>query len=104
MFEVRPYSNDNAAEWNAFIAGSKQGTFLLDRGYMDYHRDRFDDFSLMVYFKSKLFALLPANRVGTTLFHTRGSPTEDSSPVLRLPPPRYATLSRPSTVISGKAE
>lgn len=72
MFEVIPYSDDKAEEWNAFIACSKQGTFLLDRGYMDYHRDRFDDFSLMVYYKSRLFALLPANRVGATLFSHQG--------------------------------
>jgi hypothetical protein len=28
---------------------------------MDYHRDRFEDYSLMVYKKEKLVALLPAN-------------------------------------------
>lgn len=72
MFEVRSYTDDNAEEWNAFVAASKQGTFLLDRNYMDYHRDRFTDFSLMVYYKDKLFALLPANKTGTTVCSHQG--------------------------------
>lgn len=29
---------------------------------MDYHQDRFEDFSLMIYKEEKLFALLPANK------------------------------------------
>lgn len=39
---------------------------------MDYHQDRFDDFSLMVYNNKKLVALLPANRVGDTLYSHQG--------------------------------
>lgn len=72
MFEVRPYTSDKAAEWNAFVHDSRQGTFLLDRNYMDYHSDRFADCSLMVYYKDRLFALLPANRVGKTLYSHQG--------------------------------
>ena len=37
MFEIRRYSADKADEWNAFVATSKNGTFLFDRRYMDYH-------------------------------------------------------------------
>lgn len=44
---------------------SKNATFLLLRGYMDYHSDRFKDCSLMVYEqkhdKQSLIALLPAS-------------------------------------------
>ena len=47
--------------WNRFVRSSKNGTFLLDRGYMDYHSDRFTDCSLMFYKKGALIALLPAN-------------------------------------------
>lgn len=49
--------------WNRFVRSSKNGTFLLDRGYMDYHSDRFTDCSLMFYKKGSLLALLPANWV-----------------------------------------
>ena len=61
------YDGSHEGEWNAFVAQSKNGTFLFDRRYMDYHRDRFVDSSLMVYRDGKLFALLPANRVGNRL-------------------------------------
>ena len=47
--------------WNRFVKSSKNGTFLLDRGYMDYHSDRFTDCSLLFYKKGVLIALLPAN-------------------------------------------
>ena len=61
MFDIVRYTPDKAVEWNQFIAQSKNGTFLFDRAYMDYHSDRFQDYSLMVYRKEKLYALLPAN-------------------------------------------
>lgn len=66
------YDAEREAEWNDFVAHSKQGTFLLDRRYMDYHSDRFCDHSLMVYRKDKLYALLPANVDGTTLHSHQG--------------------------------
>lgn len=61
MFEIRRYTPDDAAEWNAFVRESKNGTFLFDRNYMDYHADRFADSSLMIYRGGRLCALLPAN-------------------------------------------
>lgn len=72
MFEIRRYTAERADEWNAFVAASKNGTFLFDRRYMDYHGDRFEDCSLMVYFKSRLYALLPANRLDDTLYSHQG--------------------------------
>ncbi|MCB0446940.1 MAG: GNAT family N-acetyltransferase [Gelidibacter sp.] len=39
---------------------------------MDYHHDRFEDFSLMVYKDESLFALLPANRKLMTLYSHQG--------------------------------
>jgi len=39
---------------------------------MDYHNDRFDDFSLMIYKNESLMALLPANKVGNNIFSHQG--------------------------------
>ena len=64
MFEIRRYTEADKAAWDAFVAQSKNGTFLFFRDYMDYHRDRFDDHSLMFYLDGRLYALLPANRKG----------------------------------------
>ena len=43
------------------MAASKNGTFLFERQFMDYHADRFTDCSLMFYRDNALYALLPAN-------------------------------------------
>ena len=67
MFEIRRYTADRADEWNQFVRASKNGTFLFDRRFMDYHSDRFRDHSLMVYRDGRLYALLPANQKDDTL-------------------------------------
>ena len=67
MFEVRRYTPDKANEWNRFVAASKNGTFLFERQFMDYHADRFTDCSLMFYRDNALYALLPANVKGDVL-------------------------------------
>ena len=72
VFEIRRYTPEMAAEWNVFVAQSKNGTFLFDRRYMDYHSDRFADCSLMVYRRRQLWAVLPANRVGETICSHQG--------------------------------
>lgn len=61
MIEIRRYTTKDAATWNNFVRNSRQGTFLFDRNYMDYHQDRFHDHSLMFFHNGKLYALLPAN-------------------------------------------
>ena len=54
-------------EWNEFVAKSKNGTFLFDRRFMDYHADRFQDYSLMFYDNDRLQAVMPAHVNGDTL-------------------------------------
>ena len=72
MLDIKRYSAEKAAEWNSFVAKAKQGTFLFDRRYMNYHSDRFSDHSLMVCHKGRLMALLPANVSGDTLYTHQG--------------------------------
>lgn len=61
MFQVCKYTNSKKADWDNFIATAKNATFLFQRDFMDYHNDRFEDFSLLIYKGEKLYALLPAN-------------------------------------------
>lgn len=61
MFEIRKYDIADRQDWDSFIGKSKNGTFLFKRGYMEYHNDRFEDYSLLVYDNKKLRAVLPAN-------------------------------------------
>lgn len=72
MFEIRRYTGKDSNAWNAFVRQSKQGTFLFDRHYMDYHHDRFTDCSFMFYLKGNPYALLPANVDGDTLWSHQG--------------------------------
>lgn len=65
--EVRAYDPTMKADWDEFVAGSKNGSFMFRRGFMDYHADRFVDSSLLFYEDSKLVAVLPANRTGNEL-------------------------------------
>lgn len=67
MINAIKYSKDKKSEWDEFVDNSKNGTFMLKRNYMDYHSDRFKDFSLMFYDGNKLIALLPASLHGNEL-------------------------------------
>lgn len=64
MIEVHPYSADDASAWNALVAASRNGTFLHDRRFMDYHADRFTDASLLLYKGERLLGVFPASRHG----------------------------------------
>lgn len=72
MFEIRRYTLELADEWNQFVAKSKNGTFLFDRRYMDYHADRFNDYSLLFYIGDRLLAVLPAHASDGTLYSHNG--------------------------------
>ena len=62
MITLIPYSPQWADEWNALVAESRNGTFLLDRRFMDYHSDRFCDASLLFADnRQHIIAVLPAN-------------------------------------------
>ncbi len=46
--QVVRYSPDFRVRWNQFVDRSKNGTFLFNRDYMEYHADRFEDHSVLV--------------------------------------------------------
>ena len=71
-YSVKQYQASDFDLWNAFVSSAKNATFLFHRDFMEYHSDRFQDFSLMVFDGKKLVALLPANRNDDTLFSHQG--------------------------------
>lgn len=72
-FTIERYTPVLSEDWNKFVAISKNGTFLLDRRYMDYHSDRFDDMSLIIRnSKGRIVALLPGNYSGSTYYSHQG--------------------------------
>lgn len=72
MIEIHRYTAAYHRNWNDFVSESSNGTFLFLREYMEYHADRFTDYSLLVYDGNKLLALLPANRSGDVLYSHAG--------------------------------
>ncbi len=68
---VERYTPDCKTKWDAFVRTAKNGTFLFERDYMEYHADRFVDYSLMVFHGKELMALLPGNlnADGTVVSH-----------------------------------
>ena len=59
--------------WDEFVKNSKNGHFFFQRDYMEYHSDRFEDFSLLVFDETdKLIALLPANIKESILYSHQG--------------------------------
>ncbi|SFZ92702.1 hypothetical protein SAMN05428642_102901 [Flaviramulus basaltis] len=71
-YNVIKYSSSNYDEWNKFVAESKNATFLFNRDFIDYHNNRFKDFSLLVYNKDKLVSILPANIIDNNIYSHQG--------------------------------
>ena len=71
-YSVKQYQDCDYDNWNAFIGQAKNATFLFHRDFMDYHKDRFEDHSLIVFYKEKWIAILPANKVGNEIFSHQG--------------------------------
>ena len=60
-YNIKKYHKNDYKIWNEFIAHAKNATFLFHRDFVEYHQDRFEDFSLLVFEDEKLKAVLPAN-------------------------------------------
>jgi len=72
-YSIRKYQSNDFSLWNEFVAQAKNATFLFHRDFIEYHQDRFEDFSLLIFDESQnLVAVLPANVVDTTVFSHQG--------------------------------
>jgi hypothetical protein len=71
-YSIRPYQESDYELWNTFVTAAKNATFLFHRDFMEYHKDRFDDFSLLVFDGVNLVAVLPANRVDNKVYSHQG--------------------------------
>ena len=61
MFSIKTYNDSYKVDWNNFVDISKNSTFLFKREFMDYHAEKFEDFSLLIFYNSELIALFPCN-------------------------------------------
>jgi hypothetical protein len=72
MIRVEQYQMEHKENWNSFLSTSINGSFLFNRDYLDYHSDRFKDFSLIIYNESEIVGLLPANILENTVYSHQG--------------------------------
>lgn len=72
MITIKPYLSENKAIWNEFIENSKNGIFMFNRNFMEYHSDRFIDNSLMFFDNDNLIAVLPMNIRDKVLYSHQG--------------------------------
>ena len=61
MIIIKKYNDSDREIWNNFLDNSKNGIFIFNRNFMEYHKDRFTDNSLLFYENDKLIASMPAN-------------------------------------------
>ena len=73
MLQVRKYNQNFKSRWNEFNKLARNGNFLFDRNYMDYHSDRFMDHSILLLDeKERIVACFPANEVEERIFSHQG--------------------------------
>lgn len=58
---IKKYTESDFEIWNTFVSNSKNGIFMFNRNFMEYHKDRFKDNSLLFYDDDKLMAIFPAS-------------------------------------------
>jgi len=71
-FTITKYQPEYKQQWDDFVSRAKNATFLFYRDFMDYHSDRFEDYSLMVFLEEKLVSVLPANIIENEIYSHRG--------------------------------
>lgn len=58
---IQNYYAALTSDWDALVQRSRNGTFLFERRYMDYHAERFPDASLLFYNNQRLMGVFPAS-------------------------------------------
>ncbi len=72
MLNVIKYTYEFKSIWNEFISKAKNSHFMFYREYVEYHADRFEDFSVLFYKNAKLIAVMPANIKNQVLYSHQG--------------------------------
>lgn len=71
-YSIKIYQENDFEKWNDFIGQAKNATFLFHRSFMEYHNDRFQDYSIVVLDKEKWVAVLPATISENVVYSHQG--------------------------------
>ncbi len=70
---IEKYKNEYKQMWDHFVRNSKNGNFHLERGFIDHHKEKFEDYSLLIWDDNdKLVSVFPANRDDNNLYSHAG--------------------------------
>lgn len=72
VYRVEAYCAAHKSQWDNFVKTAKNGTFLFCRDFMEYHSDRFQDASQLIFKEDQLLAVLPANQSQDLLYSHQG--------------------------------
>ncbi|WP_370557060.1 GNAT family N-acetyltransferase [Edwardsiella tarda] len=73
MSEIKLYDSSQKKAWDEFVSLAKNKHFMFFRDYIEYHSNRFEDYSMMIFDdKNKLIALLPANISKNSVYSHQG--------------------------------
>ena len=68
MIRVERFSDSLLKDWDDLLDRSRNGTFLLKRGFISYHLHLFNEVSLIVYINEEAVAVLPLNEKHNTVY------------------------------------
>lgn len=73
VFQIVKYQENDKNKWDHFVKQAKNNHFIFMRDYMDYHKDRFVDHSLLFFNANNvLTAIFPANVSDGVLYSHQG--------------------------------
>lgn len=68
------YDGSSAEAWRSIVLVADNGHFMFERTYMEYHKERFEDCSFLVFQDEKLIGAFPGNIRGDA-WHSHGGLT-----------------------------
>lgn len=72
MIALIPYKIEYQSEWNSIIEQADNPHFMINRFYMDYHSDRFNDASFIVLNSNKTIGVIPGNYKNNSWYSHQG--------------------------------
>lgn len=73
MYIILKYIDEYKNQWDEFVEKSKNGTFLLKRSYIEYHKEKFKDTSFIIFDeKNKIKGVIAGTILNNTYFTHKG--------------------------------
>ena len=69
-YSIVDYSSTYKNDWDKFVEICEINSFLFKRNFIEYHKNRFVDNSLLIYLNDKIIAILPANLDANKSLHS----------------------------------